>query len=115
MAMQPIVGRDRELAVTAEMLGWARADAAGMVIEGDPGIGKTSVWRSALESAAASGYRVLRCAGEQAEARWSFVGLNDLVGDSVDEVAPALSEPHREALEGALTPADAKRSNDARS
>src|SRR5581483_10414242 len=108
-----IVGRDREVAATGALLDALAAGPRGLVLEGDPGIGKTAVWRVALADAAARGYRVLRCAGEQAEALLSFVGLADLVGDAVEDVA-ALPGPQRAALERALLRRDGTQQADAR-
>lgn len=96
------------------MLDRLRNGAAGLLIEGDPGIGKTTIWRSAVGSAAACGCRVLRCVGEQTETRLSLVGLSDLIGDGADGVISSLPSPHREALEGALLDTDATRAVDAR-
>ena len=97
-----IVGRDRELAAVQAFLAELPRGARALLVEGEAGIGKTAVWRAALEEAAARGCRVLRCVGEQAEARLSFAGLGDLVGEVADEVLGALPEPQREALEFAL-------------
>ena len=80
----------------------SRTALAGLLVEGDAGIGKTAVWRSVLAEAEARGVRVLRCVAEQAEARLSFVGLADLAGDIADEHLDALPAPQREALEVAL-------------
>ena len=97
-----VIGRDEELARARAFLGGLGSGPRALVIEGEAGIGKTAVWLQALDEAAARGCRVLRCAGEEAEARLSFVGLNDLIGDAIDAFLPALPAPQREALEVAL-------------
>jgi DNA-binding CsgD family transcriptional regulator len=74
----------------------------GLLIEGEAGIGKTTLWRAALAEAEARGCVVLRCVTEQAEARLSFVGLADLAEDVSDEWLAAVRSPQREALEVAL-------------
>lgn len=48
---------------------------------GEAGIGKTTIWLTALQAAAERGYRVGRHA---AEARLPLAGLNDLLADLVD-------------------------------
>ena len=53
------------------------------MIQGDAGIGKTALVRAVIAAALTRGYGVLRCAGEQAEARLSFAGVADLVGEAV--------------------------------
>ena len=73
-----------------------------MVLEGDPGIGKTTVWRAAVDAARRRSYRVLVCRASESESALSFLGLGDLL-DGVDEaVLDALPEPQRRALEFAL-------------
>jgi DNA-binding CsgD family transcriptional regulator len=94
-----VIGRDEELARARAFLTGLRSGPRALVIEGEAGIGKTAMWQQALDEAAAGGCRVLRCAGEEAEARLSFVGLGDLIGDALDAELPA---PQREALEVAL-------------
>ena len=97
-----VIGRDEELALARAFLDGAGAGPRALVVEGEAGIGKTAVWLATLEEAAVRGCRVLRCAGEESEARLSFVGLSDLIGDTADEFLPALPAPQREALEVAL-------------
>jgi DNA-binding CsgD family transcriptional regulator len=97
-----VIGRDEELALARAFLGGLAAGPRALVIEGEAGIGKTAVWLSALDEAATRGCRVLRSAGEESEARLSFVGLNDLIGDTVEPFLPALPAPQRDALEVAL-------------
>jgi predicted ATPase len=97
-----IVGREQELGVARAFAASLREGPRALVFEGEAGIGKTAVWRAALDEANAQGCRVLACVAEQAEARLSFVGLGDLAGDIADELLPALPGPQREALEIAL-------------
>ena len=97
-----VIGRDEELAVTRAFLSGLPAGPRALRIEGEAGIGKTAVWLAALDDAAARGYRVLRCAGEESEARLSLVGLADLIGDAAGDGLAALPGPQREALDVAL-------------
>ena len=97
-----VIGRDEELAVARAFLAGMRAGPRALLVEGEAGIGKTAVWLAALDEAAARGCRVLRCAGEESEARLSFVGLADLIGDTAGERLHALPAPQRQALEVAL-------------
>ncbi len=100
--MDPIVGREQELALAGAFVDGLSDGPRALVLEGEAGIGKTALWRAALAEAEAGGCRVLRCVAEQAEARLSFVGLGDLAGALADEFLPALPEPQGEALEVAL-------------
>ena len=70
-----IVGRDRELGVAREFLGGVTESARALLIEGEPGIGKTAVWQAVLSDAADAGHRVLSCTGTQAEAAHKCVYL----------------------------------------
>ena len=97
-----VIGRDEELAATRAFLAGVQEGPRELVIEGEPGIGKTAVWGAALAEAASSGCRVLRCVAEETEARLAFVCLTDLVGDAADEALPALPAPQRDALDLAL-------------
>ena len=97
-----IVGRDQEIATAEAFLNSLPEGAAGLLIEGDVGIGKTALWRHLLESAEARGYRVLRCVGDRAEARLSFLGLIDLLVEVGDEELGRLRPLQRGALDVAL-------------
>jgi DNA-binding NarL/FixJ family response regulator len=100
-----LFGRDRELEAGRRFL---EGDGArGLVIEGAAGIGKTAVWRALLDAARDDGYLVLECIGDSAEARLTFVGLGDLLGESVGEVLPRIPAPQARALEVALLRVDA--------
>ena len=95
------VGREKELAAIDEFL-FAVGVSGGVVVEGDPGIGKTTVWQATVEAAEASGVRVLRAAPAQSEAGLAFSSLADLLARALGDVADELPPPQRQALEAAL-------------
>jgi DNA-binding CsgD family transcriptional regulator len=97
-----LVDRQQELAAARSLLTGLDDGPRGLLVEGDAGIGKTAVWRSALTEAERRGCRVLRCVAEQAEARLAFVGLGDLASGLADDHLATLPAPQREALEVAL-------------
>ncbi len=98
-----IVGRDLELARIEQVTsGAAELLPAALVLEGEAGIGKTTLWRIAVEHARAGGHRVLSCALAQGESRLAFAGLADLAAGALEDVSDALAEPQRAALEEAL-------------
>jgi DNA-binding CsgD family transcriptional regulator len=97
-----IRGREDELAAVARFLEAIPQGSAGLVIEGDPGIGKTTLWRVAKDDAQARGYLVLSCAGVEAEVSLPFVGLADLLEPVLEDALPSLPGVQREALEAAL-------------
>jgi MoxR-like ATPase len=52
-----VAGRAAELAAVDELLDALVAGPAALVLEGEPGIGKTTLWQAAVEQARAGGKR----------------------------------------------------------
>src|SRR4029079_2399612 len=84
------VGREEELAAILGLLDAPEQLPRTIVLPGAAGIGKTTLWLAGLDAAAASGFRVLSSRPSEAETRFSFAGLADLVGDAADDVVPGL-------------------------
>jgi DNA-binding CsgD family transcriptional regulator len=97
-----VIGRDAELDFVHALVDQVVGGPAGLVLSGDPGIGKTILWHAGVEDARRRFERVLTCRGVEAEASLSFAGLSDLLGDVLEEAAPSLVAPRRRALEVAL-------------
>src|SRR5258708_15878581 len=97
-----VFGRDAELGAVDAVLTAARRGLAALVLEGDPGIGKTTVWQQGIARAAAAGYRVLSCRAAPAEARLSFTALGDLLAPVEPAAFDALPDPQRRAVDAAL-------------
>ena len=97
-----IVGREDELATLAEFVSDATAPRA-LLLEGEAGIGKTTLWRAGLGLAREKDCRVLACAPGENEARLPFSALTDLIGDVVDEALHALPLPQHRALRAAFS------------
>lgn len=76
--------------------------AAALVLEGEAGIGKSTLWLAGVEHARTKGIRVFSSQPAEAERGLSHAGLGDLFDDLLDEVLPALSGPRKRALEVAL-------------
>ena len=95
-----IVGRDEELAAVAAFLDGDFP--AALVLAGEAGIGKTTVWRAALAQARERDVRVLVARPGESEARLSFAGLADLLEPVFDDALVALPLVQRRALEAAL-------------
>ena len=100
--MFELVGRDEELAVVRAFMGDARDEPLALVLEGAAGIGKSTLWDSAVAEWCAAGGRVLSSRPAEAERGLAHVGLGDLFEDVLADVLPALSPPRRRALEVAL-------------
>jgi len=95
-----LVGRDRERHRITELLEAGQCGrSAALVIEGEPGMGKTALLDDAVDQAA--GMTVLRARGVQTEVDLPFGGLAQLVSN-VTDLVPQLPEPQRRALQVAL-------------
>ncbi len=97
-----LVGRDQELARLQSFVADARALPAGIVLEGEPGIGKTALWRHGLTLATQAGFQVISTRATQTETAFSYVAIGDLVEGAWDEVAATLGPSRRNALAAAL-------------
>jgi DNA-binding CsgD family transcriptional regulator len=95
-----IVGRDAELGSLRTFVDGDEAHA--LVLEGEAGIGKSTLWLDAVEYAREQGLRVLSSRPSEPERGLAYVGLGDLFDPIVDEVLPELPAPRRRALEVAL-------------
>lgn len=102
MASTEMVGRDSESAELENLLDALRAGPAGLGIEGGPGIGKTTLWRHAVQLARERGYIVLTTAPREPDAPLAFAGLGDLADDMPDGALDQLSGRQRRALAAAL-------------
>jgi DNA-binding CsgD family transcriptional regulator len=96
------VGRQWELAEADRFLDAVPAGPAALVLEGEPGIGKTTIWRAAVDAAHERSYRVLVCRASESESALSFLGLGDLLDNVSGAMLDSLPEPQRRALEVAL-------------
>ena len=99
-----ILGRDEELAVLESFFSGATVRA--LVLEGEPGIGKTTLWRAALEMANGLGQRVLAGRTAGAEAQFSLSGLGDLLDGVPRDAFGELPAIQRRALTVALAEED---------
>jgi DNA-binding CsgD family transcriptional regulator len=97
-----VVSREEELASVHAFINEARTGPAALVIEGEAGIGKSTLWLAGVEHGRTQGLRVLSSRPAEAERDLAHVGLGDLFADVLDDVLPVLSAPRRRALELAL-------------
>lgn len=97
-----MIGRAREQVAGGRFLESVADGPACLILEGEPGIGKTTVWRDLVQRAQERDCRVLSCRPAATEAKLSFAGLTDLLADLEDPVLEDLPPPQRQALEVAL-------------
>jgi DNA-binding CsgD family transcriptional regulator/tetratricopeptide (TPR) repeat protein len=81
----PAVSRTADGRLVDDFLGSAADGPSALLIEGDAGIGKTTLWLSAIERARASGFRVMLARAAAAESVMAYASLADLL----DEVDPS--------------------------
>lgn len=97
-----LVGRDEELVAIARHLDRLASGPAGVVIGGEPGIGKTSLWSAGVEAARARGVHVVVARPVEAELSMGHAALGDLLHGSADSVLPAIPAPQARALAAAV-------------
>ncbi len=98
---EQLVGREEELQTLELFLAASRHEPRALVIEGAPGVGKTSLWEAAIHTAGGSGARCLSARPVEAEASFAYAALGDLLRDKHEALA-ALPARQRHALEVAL-------------
>ena len=102
-----IVGREEELATLQTFVQHPVGGLAALVLCGEAGIGKTTLWLAGVEAARERGFRVLTARPVEAEQQLALTGLADLLDGVVEDVLPELTAPQRRALEVALLIEDA--------
>ena len=102
-----VVGRDVELARTRSFLDSIVLGPAALLVEGEAGIGKTTVWAAAIGEAESRGIRVLQARAAETEVQLSYASLADLVGADFEETRRALPPIQQRALAAALLRAEA--------
>lgn len=78
-----------------------------LAIQGEPGIGKTTLWAEALQRARHRGWTILSCRPSRSDAGLSHAGLADLLRGVPDQALAGLPSPQRRPLLVALLREDA--------
>jgi DNA-binding CsgD family transcriptional regulator len=97
-----IVGREVEVASVHAFLERPAEGPVALVLEGEAGIGKSTLWLAGVEAARQRGLRVLVSRPAEAERGLAHAGLGDLLENVLESVLPVLPAPRRHALEVAL-------------
>src|SRR5437870_13876499 len=98
-AQAAIVGRGAELEAVGRWLDGARP--ALLEIEGEAGIGKTTLWEAAASAAREQAALVLACRPVEIETAVSYGALAILLEPALPTVADEVPPPPLRALEGA--------------
>jgi DNA-binding CsgD family transcriptional regulator len=96
--VQTLIGRDRERDVASTFVAASASGPAVLTIDGEPGIGKTSLLRYALGLARSAGSIVLECNPTPAESAMSFAALTELLREVPDAAFEAMPGPQRHSL-----------------
>ncbi len=102
-----VVGRESELAELDKFV--EDSSRRSLVLIGEPGIGKTTLWEAGVDAARERGMWVLSARPSGAEAEASFAALTDLLDGIDSEVLADLPGPQLRALEVALLRAEPAR------
>jgi DNA-binding CsgD family transcriptional regulator len=97
-----VVGREQELAAIEAFLDAPPGGPAALLVEGEAGIGKTTLWLAAVQAARNRGQRVLDAVPAEAERDLPFSALGDLLGGVIGSVIDRLPPPQASALKVAL-------------
>jgi DNA-binding CsgD family transcriptional regulator len=97
-----IIARTTELEAIREFLARVPERASVLVLEGEAGIGKTTIWREAIEEARAASYRLLIARPGETESKPAYGGLVDLLGEALEEVLGKLPAPQATTIQAAL-------------
>jgi tetratricopeptide (TPR) repeat protein len=97
-----VVCRTGELGAIAEFLTSVCARPSGLTIEGEAGIGKTTLWSAATEQARERGACVLSARAGQAESAMRYAAVADLLSDVESSVLVRLPTLQRAAVDRVL-------------
>ena len=96
------VSRAGELQAVDDLLSSADAEPLGLVIAGEPGIGKTTLWMAGVARARELGYHVLAARAVEAESVLAYAVVADLLDDIDPLLLAGLPELQRVAVDRVL-------------
>jgi DNA-binding CsgD family transcriptional regulator len=102
VASTGVIGRSVEFSALDRFLQSAGVQPSGLVIEGEAGIGKTTLWLAAVEQAREHGFQVLSARVGQNETVLAYAALADLLGGVDPAVLTRLPEVQRIAVNRVL-------------
>lgn len=78
--MPEVFGRSAEFDALRRFLDLIPEGPCALVLEGEAGIGKTTLWNFGVEYGRERAFRVLMCRSARSEAELSYAGLADVLG-----------------------------------
>jgi DNA-binding CsgD family transcriptional regulator len=97
-----VVSRPAEFRAVAEFLRSAAEQPSGLVIEGEAGIGKTTLWLTAVEQARERGFQVLYARVGPTDCVLAYAAIADLLRDVDPAVFAALPDVQQLAVDRVL-------------
>jgi len=94
-----VLSRSVEFSAIADFLTSAEVQPSGLVIEGEAGIGKTTLWLAAAEQASERGMQVLSARIGQAESVMAYTAMFDLFAAVDEAILAKLPGPQRLAVD----------------
>jgi ATP/maltotriose-dependent transcriptional regulator MalT len=101
-----LIGREAERITLSRFLDKVSDGPAVLVLEGQAGIGKTTLWKEGVAIGRGRGIQVLAAAPAESETPLPFATLGDLFQELSETALSQLPAPQRRALEVALLRAD---------
>jgi predicted ATPase len=99
LSVETVIGRERELSLAEEFVASASSRLSALLLEGEPGIGKTTVWREVIRYAEERGFLVLTSRAAQTEVKLSLAAVADLLEPMPRSIFDTLPDPQRRALD----------------
>ncbi len=106
MPQAGLEGRPMESRSVKSFLTATAVGPSALLIEGEPGIGKTTLWLAAVEQATARGFRVLSTRAAAAESVLAYTALADMLDDVDPGTWADLPAPQQLAIDQVLLRAD---------
>jgi ATP/maltotriose-dependent transcriptional regulator MalT len=103
-----VVSRPEETRTIAAFLGAAEAEPSGLVAEGEPGIGKTTLCLSTIELAEQRGFQALSARPAEAESVLAYASLADLLSGVDSSVWKDLPTAQQLAMDRVLLRSEAE-------
>ena len=97
-----LIGRRDEMAAVGEFASAAYVRASTLLLEGEAGIGKTTIWEAGVRAARDKGARVLEARPASSEADIPYAVLTDLFADVPAATLEKLPAPQRHVIDVAL-------------
>ncbi len=103
-----VVSRKPQASAIADFLTSVVAAPSALVIEGEPAIGKTTLWLDTIERAKADGFHVMAARPVAAESVLAYASLADMLNGVDTVILAELPDPQRVALDRVLVRGDAE-------